>query len=613
MREIDVQPNTREWEAHRAKTRNASEAPVVMGASSKTPRGELVHLKATGGEKEFSQWVKEVLFARGHAVEPALRAYAERIIGEDLYQVVAVSDDGDLGASYDGLTLDERVIFEGKQFNQKKIAHVRAYSSVPQEDYWQVIQQFGVCEKAELCIYVVGDGTEENTVYVKVDRDADVEADILTLRAAWAQFDADVAAYTPPPAEVVVVATPVAALPAVSVQVDGQLTVRDNFPVFKAAIEDFLEHRLIREPKTDQDFADLDLQIKAMKNAEAALDAAEGQMLAQVSAIDSATKTKAMLSKLVRDNRLMAEKLLTGEKERRRGEILTAARDALGEHIQQINKTLGSKIRMPDIAADFATAMRSKKTLSSLKEAADGELARAKIEANQVADRIRVNLEVLRTDAVGYETLFMDAQALATSKAEEDLRNLVKSRIADHKAKEDARLEAERQRIRVEEEARAQREAEAAKQRQLDAERARIREEERALAAAVMADSLKSDSTAVSAGVPAATTQAPAPSAAIKQGGGAAPAPAMTLRGVLGDALRAGAGASVGQARIKLGDINTRIAPLRIDAQGLAELGFQSVGTEGAAKLYDASQFPAMCSAMVQRLTDAAAPLRAAA
>jgi hypothetical protein len=108
----------------------------------------------------------------------------------------------------------------------------------------------------------------------------------------------------------VVVAAPVQALPVRR----GPGHRRDRGPrqlrAFETALRDFLEHRLIREPKTDQDFADLDVQIKAMKGAEAALDSAEAQMLAQIQTVDAAKRTKDMLAKLVRDNRLMAEKLL---------------------------------------------------------------------------------------------------------------------------------------------------------------------------------------------------------------------------------------------------------------------------------------------------------------
>jgi len=52
---------------------------------------------------------------------------------------------------------------------------------------------------------------------------------------------------------------------------------------------------------------------------------------------------------------------------------------------------------------------------------------------------------------------------------------------------------------------------------------------------------------------------------------------------------------------IKLGAINERIAPLSIDAAGLAALGFQPT-TQGAAKMYSAADLPRMLAAMLQHL-----------
>lgn len=43
--------------------------------------------------------------------------------------------------------------------------------------------------------------------------------------------------------------------------------------------------------------------------------------------------------------------------------------------------------------------------------------------------------------------------------------------------------------------------------------------------------------------------------------------------------------------RVKLGEINAAIAPLSITADGLAQLGFRPVGNQGAAKLYDSTDF----------------------
>ena len=53
---------------------------------------------------------------------------------------------------------------------------------------------------------------------------------------------------------------------------------------------------------------------------------------------------------------------------------------------------------------------------------------------------------------------------------------------------------------------------------------------------------------------------------------------------------------------IKLGAINERIAPLSIDAAGLAALGFQPASTQGAAKLYHEQDYPRMLAAMLQHI-----------
>ena len=73
-------------------------------------------------------------------------------------------------------------------------------------------------------------------------------------------------------------------------------------------------------------------------------------------------------------------------------------------------------------------------------------------------------------------------------------------------------------------------------------------------------------------------------------------------------AARAAAGAAPAaevdpDARVSLGQIKTLIAPLSIDAAGLAQLGFPHVATEKAARLYRACDLPAIREAMVQHLT----------
>lgn len=63
------------------------------------------------------------------------------------------------------------------------------------------------------------------------------------------------------------------------------------------------------------------------------------------------------------------------------------------------------------------------------------------------------------------------------------------------------------------------------------------------------------------------------------------------------------ANADTEQPQIKLGDINARIAPLSISADGLAQLGFTALPVKGAARMYLQSDLPNMIAAMVKNLT----------
>src|SRR5690606_13529685 len=105
---------------------------------------------------------------------------------------------------------------------------------------------------------------------------------------------------------------------------------------------------------------------------------------------------------------------------------------------------------LPAINEGFAGAMKGKRTLATLQDAVDTELARLKIEANEWAEKIRENLDILREVASGYEALFRDRQDLVLKDAE-TVRLIAQQRVAEHKAEEERKLEAERERIRQEE------------------------------------------------------------------------------------------------------------------------------------------------------------------
>lgn len=470
MKTIDVTQGSAEWLAHREKHRNASDAPVIMGASKNMARNELLRILATGATKEHSQYVQEVVFARGHDVEALARPLAEVFIGDDLYPVVGVHDDGYLAASMDGLTMDGSTAWESKQWNEQKAAVVRA-GKVPEEDYWQCVQVLHV-SGAERLLYTVSDGTPEKTVHVWM---SPLKRDARDLLAGWKQFDADLASYVPPQTAVIAVAE-VQSLPAVSVQVNGSIEIASNLPAFGVALKEFIA-RIDMKPSTDQAFADAEAAVKTLEKAQEKLEAAKASGLAQVATVDEMVRTVDSLAQLARSTRLALDKMVKGRKDEIRGEIATTAKLAYFDYLSQQNKKLKGRVMLPTVTPDFAGAMKGKKSITSLRSAVDDLMAKAKIEANQLADDYAANIATIDEIAANHQFLIRDLADLVTINPEH-VRAVVQGRIDAHEAAEAKRRDEERERMRLQEEAKAKRKAE----QEAEDARAKIRTEERAKA-----------------------------------------------------------------------------------------------------------------------------------
>lgn len=615
MKILTLRQGSPEWSEHRRTKFNASDAPAMLGESPYCSRSELLHRMATGITPEADPATQR-RFDAGHQVEALLRKHAEQIVGEPLHPFVGVADfDERYSASFDGCTFIGDETAECKLLNERLRAAFADMETIAPEhrgrsaamclpiDYRIQMEQQARIAGAARVLFLAGELREDGTLgdtfscwYYPDD------ALWQRIRAGWEQFASDLAAYVPPAASAAekIVAEPVEALPAVSVQVSGALTLHDNFDAFERALRAFLADRLILTPKTDEDFVNLDAQIKAMKGAEDALDGAEAQMLAQVASVDAAKRRKDTLKKLVRDNRLMAEKLLASEKERRKGELVAEGIGAIRAHVDALNKRLGAAL-MPATATavDFGGAIKGLRSLASMQDAIGVRLASAKIAANECADRIDANLKTLAAVAPEHAALFPDRSAIVL-KAPDDLQALVRARVAEHdaavKRRAEEAAERERARIRQEEEARAAaklraeqeaREAEERRQREAaaEAERQRLAAEENERRKAARPELLERAREAVAdieaAGVLRDALAAPAAGPAVIPMPTRAPAAPPSL---------------------KLGEINRRIAPLQIDAAGLASLGFPHAATDRAAKLYREEDYPSMVDAMVAHL-----------
>lgn len=432
MKIHNVAQGSAEWLALRAQYRTASEAPAMMGASKYQTRTDLLAAKKTGITPDVTP-SQQFIFDKGHATEALARPLAEALIGEELYPIVAT--EGNLLASMDGATMLGETLFEHKLWNESVVAQVKAGDLAPHY-YWQLEQQLLV-SGAERVIFVCSDGTPENFVHMEYRPVAGRAAQLIE---GWKQFEADLANFEMADAPSIVVGKAPDELPALRIELTGMVTA-SNLKVFEdsaLAVIDSVKTTL----STDQDFADAKKAVKWCGDVEEAVSVAKKQALSQTQSIDELFSSLDRISAHARETRLKVDKLVKAQELLVKTTIKQKAELALADHIAAINKTLG-KVTLPHVVSDFVGAMKNKRTIASLQDAVDTELARAKIDASQAADSIRLNLTSLAELAVDHAFLFSDVQQLVT-KANDDLVTLIKFRITEHQKAEKEKADAKR-------------------------------------------------------------------------------------------------------------------------------------------------------------------------
>ena len=188
------------------------------------------------------------------------------------------------------------------------------------------------------------------------------------------------------------------------------------------------------ELKTDQDFADAEANVKFCKQAEDDLKHAKAAAISSTADIDTLMKAADYLQDQVRQKRLTLEKLVKSEKEARRSEISTSAIVAFRKHCDELDSEFKG-VKLPELIRghNFYECMKNKRTVESLQNAINTELATAKIAADQAAKVIRVNLNTLAALTAGeYDHLFKDLTNVI-SKERDDFEAMVSVRITDER------------------------------------------------------------------------------------------------------------------------------------------------------------------------------------
>ena len=612
----DFAQGSQEWLVHRAQHFNASDAPAMMGCSPYQTRTELLTRMKTGISAEVDPATQR-RFDDGHRFEALARPLAEKIIGDELYPVTGSCDE--LSASFDGLTLDGMTAFEHKSLNNDLIEWFGNYDrddtenpinnagrELPLHYRVQMEQQMAV-SGAQRVLFMASKWSGDTLIEERhcwYYADADLRAKII---AGWTQFAKDLIEFKPTAAEVKPTGKAPEALPALHIVIQGGVSA-SNLDEFKETALGAIRS-VNRELTTDVHFADAEKAVKWCSDIEDRIKAAKDHALSQTASIDALFRTMDEISAEARRVRLDLDKLVKARKESMKAEIVASGVSALAKHIRELNAAMPANY-MPTVPADFGGAIKGLRTIDSITNAVDTELARCKIAASEVANRIHVNVgKINAADAPG---LFADMATLVL-KQPDDLAAIIAQRLAAEQARKDA----ERERIRAEEAERLEREAKAEADR-LERERAHAAQVEAQRIAREQAEAAQADRIRAEEHAKVMVAENSKAQTAIQEAAQAGEIPKvladalsdtanfLTAGSVADAAIKTAAKNPDNGARLTLGQINERLSPVSISVAGLHELGFDPVEQVKASRFYRECDLPAICKAISAHVLAAA-------
>lgn len=363
MKTINLKQGSQEWLNHRLNFYNASDAAAMLGLSIYESRNDFLKRMAFF-DKDVNKFQQKI-YDKGHEYEALARPLAEKIIGDDLFPVVGISDNHPkLSASFDGLTLLENIGFEHKTLNEK-IAKVRTIDDLDEQYLIQMEHQLIVSD-AEKILFLATKWNGPELIDSKhfwYFSDAVRRAKILN---GWNDFEKDLneykANYKP---EIVTIAKQMDALPVLQVQVKGEV-LASNINAYKEtafAVLDNIQTSL----KTDQDFADASEVVKWCKAAEDKLKNAKANIINQTSSIAEVLTIIEQIEKKTANKRLTLSKLIETEKEARKIELINKYRQVINETYTAFQNQTG--VALIKTADNFANEIKNKRNLDTINDA----------------------------------------------------------------------------------------------------------------------------------------------------------------------------------------------------------------------------------------------------
>jgi putative phage-type endonuclease len=420
-----------EWHAYRASHFNASDAPAMLGESKYKTRNQLLDELSSGISKEINQRLAD----DGHRFEALARPLAEEIIGEELYPVVG--SDGIYSASFDGLTMAEDIAFEHKSLNDD-IRSTSKASELHIQYRIQMEQQLMVA-KAKKNLFLATKW-DQNDVLIDskhfwYESDPALRQRIID---GWAQFEKDLANHKPRIVEKVQ-AEVIKDFPVAVVQAKGEIilsNLNEVFPKFDAFLAS-VNTSLV----TDDDFANGEATAKFSRDTAKKLKLAAEQTIDQIASVSEVVRGLEQYAAAFDKVGLTLEKAVKDQKEILKTQIISAAITAYDVHMKSLDAELGNT-PLPRTSSQFAAVIKGKRTLDSIRNAVDTELAACKMTADALARDYRAKRSWVKEHSADYDFLLHDLRDII-AKPMEDFQNVVNNRITEFKATESARLQDE--------------------------------------------------------------------------------------------------------------------------------------------------------------------------
>lgn len=423
MKTHNLKQGSPEWIEFRKNHLPASELPAAAGVSKYKKRDELLFERKTGLVEEVAPATQK-LFEDGHRFERLALSIAEDLAGTELFPVTGSLEK--LSASFDGLDLMREINYEHKTLNES----IRSYKSADdiEEMYkLQMDQQMLVSgAKKTLFLATKWDANDKLLDSVHFWYHAD-EKRLSRVPQIWDQFESDLREFEPQPKHVEAVGASPDSLPALRIELRGEVSASNLAQYREKAMEVFAG--INTNLSTDQDFADAEKTVKWAKDVESRLELAKESALAQTASIDELFRTIDDIKEQARATRLNLEKSIKNRKESIKSEIVSQAQADLAKFASEAVAALDIRPARP--SCDFAGAIKGLKTLDSMKSAVHAALANAKVDFVEVCKDFSAKAQWFKAQKspIGFPDLATLAQ-----KPMEDFQSAVTLRIRDHEA-----------------------------------------------------------------------------------------------------------------------------------------------------------------------------------